>query len=227
MAKHHRRDGYWKVYHQAHTHELDALVDGIVSLVKESKPTCKVKRTRRGRRPVHSWEKLVSVCLLMIVLGYTFRDMQNEVPKLDLPWNEPYPDHSTIHRAYQEIPAEYLDSLLDRTAQLCIEEADWARGVLASDSSGVETDRYEEVVRPNKRERRFEKVRRLFYLKYHVIAIVDHLIILRARVTSYRSADSPTLRSMFSRFPSFPGSVFNADGGSTRRRTSSAYTRSG
>ena len=213
MAKHHRRDGYWKVYHQAHTHELDALVDGIVSLVKESKPTCKVKRTRRGRRPVHSWEKLVSVCLLMIVLGYTFRDMQNEVPKLDLPWNEPYPDHSTIHRAYQEIPAEYLDSLLDRTAQLCIEEANWTRGVLASDSSGVETDRYEEVVRPNKRERRFEKVRRLFYLKYHIIAIVDHLIILRARVTSYRSADSPTLRSMLGRFPSFPGSIFNADRG--------------
>ncbi len=61
--------------------------------------------------------------------------------------------------------------------------------------------------------RRFEKVRRLFYLKYHIIVILDHLIILRARVTSYRVNDSPVLRSMLRRFPSFPGSIFNADRG--------------
>src|SRR5207249_5272710 len=125
----------------------------------------------------------------MIVMGYPCRDMQNYVPKLSLPWDEPYPDHSTIHRAYQEMPQEYLDTLLERTARLCMEESGWSKGLLASDSSGVETDRYEEVVRPNKKERRFEKegrfekVRRLFYLKYHIVAILDHLIILRARVT--------------------------------------------
>ena len=149
----------------------------------------------------------------MIVMGYTFRDMQNYVPKLNLPWDEPYPDHSTIHRAYQEMPQEYLDTLLERTARLCMEESGWSKGLLASDSSGVETDRYEEVVRPNKKERRFEKVRRLFYLKYHIVAILDHLIILRARVTSYRVNDSPVLRSMLRRFPSLPGSIFNADRG--------------
>src|SRR5207245_9792158 len=84
---------------------------------------------------------------------------------------------------------------------------------MSSDSSGVETDRYEEVFRPNKRERRFEKVRRLLYLKYHIIAILDHLIILKARVTSYRAGDSPTLRGMLRRFRSLPGSRFDADGG--------------
>lgn len=211
--KHYRKDGYWKVYHQAHTHELDAIVGGIVSLVKENKPPCKAKRTKRGRKPVHSWEKLVCICLLMVILGYTFRDVQNEVPNLNLPWSEPYPDHSTIHRAYQEMPQEYLDTLLERTAILCAGEADWSKGVLASDSSGVETDRYEEVIRPNKKEKRFEKVRLLFYLKYHIIAILDHLIILRARVTSYRVSDSPVLRSMLKRFFSFPGSIFDADRG--------------
>ncbi len=213
MGKHHRRDGYWKSYHLAHTRELDAIAGGIVSLVKESKPPVQRKKTRRGRKPVHSREKLVCVCLLMIVMGYTFRDMQNYVPKLNLPWDEPYPDHSTIHRAYQEMPQGYLDALLDRTARLCMEESGWSKGLLASDSSGVETDRYEEVVRPNKKERRFEKVRRLFYLKYHIVAILDHLIILRARVTSYRANDSPVLRSMLRRFPSLPGSIFNADRG--------------
>ncbi len=42
----------------------------------------------------------------MVVMGYTFRDMQNQVPKLSLPWDEPYPDHSTIHRAYQKLPVD-------------------------------------------------------------------------------------------------------------------------
>jgi len=41
-------------------------------------------------------------------MGYTFSDMQNQVPKPNLPWNESYPEHSTIHRTYQEMPQEYL-----------------------------------------------------------------------------------------------------------------------
>src|SRR5207247_9889349 len=98
--------------------------------------------------------KVCGIRLLSSVMGYTFRDMQNYVPKLNLPWDEPYPDHSTIHRAYQEIPQEYLDALLERTAQLCMEESGWSKGLLASDSSGVETDRYEAGARPNKTERR-------------------------------------------------------------------------
>lgn len=140
--------------------------------------------------------------------------MQNLVPKLGLPWeSEPYPDHSTIHRAYQALPLEYLNSMLERTAQLCVKEANWKKGLLACDSSGVETDRYEEVVRPNKRKRTFEKVKQILHLKYHIIAILDHLVILRARVTSYRTADSPTLRRMLEGFPPLPGSVFDADTG--------------
>jgi hypothetical protein len=216
--KHRRRDGYWRSYHLAHTLELDAVTSSIVRLVKGSEPPCKVRRTkkgkkRRGRRRVHSWEKLVCICLIMVVMGYTLRDTQNMVPKLNLPWSEPYPDHTTIWKTYDRIPQEYLDSLLEKAAALCIREANWGVGVLASDSSGVETDRYEEVVRPNKKEKKFEKVKRLLYLKYHIVAILDHLIILRARVTSYRAADSQVLRSMLKHFPSLPGSVFDADRG--------------
>jgi len=212
LGKHHRRDGYWKSYHLAHTRELDAIVGGIVSLVKESKPPVQVSNTRKGRKPVHSWEKLVCICLLMVIFGSTFRDMQNQVPKLNLPWDgEPYPDHSTIHRAYQRLPPEYLDALLEKTARLCVRESGWSKGVLGSDSSGVETDRYEIVIRPNRRKKRFEEVRRLFFLKYHVIAILDHLIILKARVTSYRASDCRTLKNMLGSFSILPGCVFNAD----------------
>jgi len=59
----------------------------------------------------------VCICLLMVILGYTFRSMQNEIASMNLPWyDEPYPDHSTIHRAYQETPKEYLDTMLERVA---------------------------------------------------------------------------------------------------------------
>jgi len=211
LAKHHRRDGYWKAYHLAHTFELDSIVGDIVGLVKENKPPVKVRHTRRGRKTIHSWEKLVCICILMVILGLSFRDMQNTVPMLRLPWNEPYPDHSTIHRSYQKIPLEYLEAMLDRAAQLCIKEAGWTKGLLASDSSGVETDRYENVVRPSKKKRLFEEMKRRLYLKYHIIAILDHLIILKARITSYRCADSPILRSMLKAFRALPDSIFNGD----------------
>ena len=214
LAKHYRREGYWRQYHLAHTLELDSLTSSLVRLVKENEPPAKAKKTTgRGRKPIHSWQKLACICLLMVVMGYTLRDMQNQVPRLSLPWDEPYPDHSTIHRAYQKLPVDYLDALLERTAQLCIRESNWSKGLLASDSSGVETDRYETVIRPNRRKKRFEEVRRLFYLKYHIIAILDHLIILKARVTSYRASDCRTLKGMLGALVPLPGCVFDADRG--------------
>jgi len=90
----------------------------------------------------------------------------------------------------------------------------WEKGILTRDSSGVESDRYETVVRPNRRKRRiFEKVKRLFYLKYHIVAILDYLIILKVSVTSYKVADCTMLRRMLKSLSSFPGSVFEADMG--------------
>lgn len=83
--------------------------------------------------------------------------MQNDVPTLDLPWNqyEPYPDHSTIHKAFQKLDQDYLDLMLEKTASYFSikEEASWKNGVLGIDSSGVETDRYETAVRPHKKGR--------------------------------------------------------------------------
>ena len=186
---------------------------GIVSLVNQCGPPDEHKRTLRGRRPVHSPEKLVVLALLTVALGCTFREMQRLVPKLGLPWEEPFPDHSTIHRAYQALSKEYLDTMLERSARLCAREVGWKDGLLAADSSGVEADRYEEVVRPSRRQKGWVTTRRILYLKYHIVAILDLLVILRAVVTSYRVQDSPTLRRMLSGFPRMPDSVFNADRG--------------
>jgi hypothetical protein len=213
--EHRRREGYWKYYHLAHTQERDSIVRNIVSLVKENNPPVKPKRTKRGRKPVHSWDKLVCICIIMVILGSTFRDMQNDVPTLNLPWNqhEPYPDHSTIHKAFQKLDEDYLDLMLEKVACLCIKEASWKNGVLGADSSGIRTDRYKIVERPNKKKGTFEEVRRQISLKYHIVAILDYLIILRAKVTSERRNDSPVLRSLLKKFQKMKGSIFNADRG--------------
>ncbi len=216
MSKdHRRRDGYWKYYHLAHTQEKDSIVANIVSLVKENKPPVKPKRTRRGRKPVHSWEKFVCICIIMVIMGYSLRDMQNNVPSLNLPWNiyEPYPDHSTIHKAFQRLDEDYLDFILEKAAYLCITEVSWKKGVLGSDSSGVETDRYEIVERPDKKRGGFKEVRKQISLKYHIVAILDYLIILRAKITSQRRSDSPVLRSLLKKFEKMKGSIFDADRG--------------
>jgi hypothetical protein len=173
MSKHNRRDGYWKYYHQAHTLEKDVVVRNIVALVKENPPPGVTKKSNRGKKPVHSWEKMACICILMVIFNLAYRKMQNEVPCLNLPWNEPYPDHSEdtwIARSFKRIPLQYLENMLQKTALICIRESGWKEGLLATDSTGVETDIYDEKVRPVKKERKFEKVRIRRFLKWHIVS---------------------------------------------------------
>jgi hypothetical protein len=133
----------------------------------------------------------------MVVFGSTYRNIQNVVPSLNLPRNnEPYPDHTWISRTFKKIlPMIYLEGVLIWSAYLCLKESDWRRkGILASDSTSVETDRYAYEVRPVKSKRKFEKIRVKQYLKWHVTAaILDHLIILSIRLTSEKTHDAPVL----------------------------------
>ena len=81
----------------------------------------------------------------MVVFGSTYRNIQNVVPSLNLPWNnESYPDHTWISRTFKKIPPLiYLECVLIWSASyLCLKESDWRRkGILASDSTSVETDK--------------------------------------------------------------------------------------
>jgi hypothetical protein len=74
------------------------------------------------------------------------------------------------------------------------------------DSSGVETDRYEMIEIANKKKGCFEEVRRQIHLRYHIVAILDYFIILRAKATSSRPSDSPVLRSLMKNFQKMKGS---------------------
>ena len=160
----------------------------------------------------------------MVVFGLTYRDMQNAVPSLNLPWNndEPYPDHTWIARTFKKIPLKYLEDILTRSAYLYLKESAGCKKeegllLLASDSTGIETDRYDYEVRPVKKNKKFELVRVKQYLKWHVIAVLDHLVILNVRTTNKNTHDSPVFRTMLNRLKKYginlAGSIFNADSG--------------
>lgn len=135
------------------------------------------------------------------------------MPHLNLPWYEPFPVHTTIHRAFQEVPSNYLEGMLEMSASKCLREGGWRRGLLGADSTGVETDRYDGMVVPVRRRNSFERVRRILTLKLHVIAVLDLMAIIRARVTGEHRNDSPVLREMLKGLMRLPGSVFEADRG--------------
>jgi IS5 family transposase len=162
-------------------------------------------KAKRGRRPVHSARKMVVICILTATLGISYRNMQALLYLLRLPWQEPVPDHSTIHEAFKRIPENYLNRILAGSAGLCIAESGWVKGIIAADSTGIETDRYETV------EVKLKKSRRKISIKYHVTAVLDYNIIMVAKITSRRTADSPTLRQMLKNLPQMEGSIFNAD----------------
>jgi hypothetical protein len=41
----------------------------------------------------------------MVVFGWMYCDTENNIPSLNLPWNEPVPDHTTIARFFGRIPS--------------------------------------------------------------------------------------------------------------------------
>ncbi len=92
-SRHRRRDGYWRLYDFAHSKELNVAVDLLVRLVDEAgDPYC---HGRRGRRLVHSPRKMAVICVLTVMLGFSYRDMETLLHMLRLPWPfEPIPDHT-------------------------------------------------------------------------------------------------------------------------------------
>jgi hypothetical protein len=188
------------------------LVKNIASMVMENPPP---RPEKKGRKPVHSWEKLVCICILTVVFGLTSRDMQDTVPSLNLPWHgEPYSDHKWISRTFKKILIQYLDDILIRSAYLCLRESGGKKGILGSDSTGIE---YE--VRPVKKEKRFELIRVKRYLKRRITAVLDHLVILSVKTTS----NSPVLRTMLNKLKKYwvdlAGSIFNATQATMPTRT--------
>lgn len=205
--------GYWRIYHRAHTREATCFRRMLLSTIRRMGAPRSVSKRSRGRPPVHSWEKLVFLVVFMTYLDCSLRSMQTLASELKQPWREPVPDHTTIYRAMKDIPKWYLEKLLAETVRSCIKASGWDRkkGILASDSTGVETGRYERAVIAG-RKRRKKK-----HLTLHVVAILDLMVITAVQVTSNRTRDSPTLRRMVKQMMRTDlakevfGGFFNAD----------------
>ena len=103
------------------------------------------------------------------------------------------------HFTFKKIPLIYLELVLLSSGLSVFERIRLEEGILGLDSTGVETDRYDYEVRPVKSKRKFEKILVKQYLKWHVTATLDHLIILRTGLTSKTTHDSPVLRTMLNR----------------------------
>lgn len=147
---------------------------------------------RRGRPPVHSWIKMAFLVAFMAYLDCPLRFMESLAYTLKLPWREPVPDHTTIYRAMKKVPKECLERLLAETVRSCIRVSGWRRkeGLLATDSSGVETDRYERAMIACRWRRRKR------YITLHIIAILDLMVVAAVQVTSSRTRDSTTFRRL-------------------------------
>ena len=155
----------------------------------------------------------------MVVFGLTSRDMQNMVPSLNLPWQD---DTTLTIHGYRGHSRRFPSSTSTiscsgRHTHMCLKESGWKKGILGSDSTGLETDRYEYEVRPVKSKKKFEMIKVKRYLKWHITTVLDHLVILNVRTTSKRTHDSPVLRTMLNRLKKYgvdlAGSIFNADRG--------------
>ncbi len=95
-----RREGYWADYHDAHTVELESIIDKVVKLTLEHPMPGAVAASapsgRKGGRPrTHSDIKMACVCLLATIFDLPSRQAQNAVPGWNLPWDEPVPDHTS------------------------------------------------------------------------------------------------------------------------------------
>ena len=123
--------------------------------------------------------------------------MESDLSVIKILWTgKPIPDHITLARHLQTIPHEWLDTILAKTATLCVAEAGSATGPLGADSSGVETTRYETVTRPLKSEKSFVEMARKAYLKYHIIAILGLQLILESKITASNVNDITMLPVM-------------------------------
>jgi hypothetical protein len=70
-----------------------------------------------------------------------------------------------------------------------LKESDWRKGILESDSTGVEIDRYDYEVRPVKSKRKFEKILKQ-YLKWHVTTILELSTGLTSKTTLFFSTSN-------------------------------------
>ena len=74
VSRHKRRDRYWRLYDFARSRELLEVVDELARLVDEVGDLW--PKPKRGRPTVHSPMKMAVICILTVILGFSYRRME-------------------------------------------------------------------------------------------------------------------------------------------------------
>lgn len=195
MSEHKRRKGYWKYYEASSAVEEEHLIDTMVRLTREN-PHPGREGSGRGRPPIHSQEKMDFACLYGMAYNHPYREIERRLRRMRDIWDEPAPDHSWVCRHMKTIDEDWMDDILGKTAEMCLAELGDATAPVASDSSRVETSRYEKVERPSTELQDFVEADVKIYLKYHITAILGHQVILSAITTPSNVSDTEMLAAM-------------------------------
>jgi hypothetical protein len=125
----------------------------------------------------------------MRYFDYSYRDIEGTIPALIFKSI----DHSTVGWAMQRIPAEYVSKAL-KLLHVEIHKL-LRKGVFIADSTGIETDRYEEATIM------LEETKRREFRKLHIIADYFHkhgiVSVACAGESSGNAHDSPVFRQIF------------------------------
>ena len=165
-------------------------------MVRKDPPPEPERKSRRGRPRVYPLAEMAIVCILMNHFNLSYQKAENAVASWNLDLNGLVPDHTTILRAHAELDMRWLERMVAATANECLEKAgigEAGEAGAAADSTGAETDRYEDRARLDKKTGKDTLVRVKSHLKWHVLAAVGPQVILSCRMTPSSVADTDML----------------------------------
>ncbi len=94
------------------------------------------------------------VCVLMSHFNLSSYDAETAAASWDLDLDWLVPDNTTVWRAHAELDMQWLEDMVAEIANACLKKAgigEAAEADAAADSTGVETDRYEDKAKMGKK----------------------------------------------------------------------------
>ena len=182
-----RHPAYWKAYHASRMNDRSYIFKLILHFVETLGSPWRT--SKHGIKPKFMPKEHAAICIYMRYFNYSYRDAEGSIPALI----SRTIDHSTIGWAMQRISADYITRALKL---LHVEIRKLLRdGVYIADSTGIETDRYEDATIV------LEDVRKREFRKLHVITEYFHghgiISIACAGESLGHAHDSPAFRHIF------------------------------
>lgn len=179
---------YWLARHSAKPDDVKRAFKLAEMLVARAPPPR--EPAKRGRRPKFSPRTHAAICITVVCLNLTYREVEGDAPAfLGMTI-----DHSTVGWAFKRLRKDYLELLLMLLRQKLEKEV--TSELYVVDSTGISTPRFKE------RRYAFKTVRKHVCLKLH--ALVGYspkdstLVVYSASVTGENVHDSTQFKTLIS-----------------------------